>query len=315
VAKAGTGPNDDEGEYWFTVRQSSFSIPFAVQDDRADGVTWTVTRGKQVLASGVGLGAWSPFVSLFEGANDLTVSATDAAGNTTKQLLHVLCDTQAPVVEFVNPVPTSVTSAVFALAGTVYDATTGVRSITIGGQDVVPFSDGSFSATVTLKRGENTITIESIDRVGNTYNQTIHVVYAPPSNAASVHGIQITIGSKTMSVDGMKVTLDAPAQIVQDRTLVPLRAIVEQLGGTISWNAKTRQVTLKARGTTMVLTIGKSTALVNGRVLAIDPNNSKVVPLLMSDRTMLPLRFVAENLGLQVDWNAKTRMITLTWND
>jgi len=74
-------------------------------------------------------------------------------------------------------------------------------------------------------------------------------------------------------------------------------------------------VTVKARGTTIVLTIGKATALVNGKSLAIDPKNSKVVPVISSGRSMLPLRFVAENLDFQVGWNAKTRTITVTWGD
>jgi len=118
-----------------------------------------------------------------------------------------------------------------------------------------------------------------------------------------------------MTGDGVRVALDAPAAIFEDRTFVPLRVLVEHLGGAIAWNAKTRQVTLDVRGTTIVFTIGKATVLVNGKSLAIDPKNSKVVPFIVSDRSMLPLRFVAENLGFQIVWNAKARTITLTWND
>jgi uncharacterized repeat protein (TIGR02543 family) len=146
-------------------------------------------------------------------------------------------------------------------------------------------------------------------------SKTVTATYAPLPHPVSRHTMVLTIDIKTMTVDGARVTLDAPAALLEDRTLVPLRALVEHLGGTISWNAKTRQVILKTRGTTMILTIGKSTALVNGKLLAIDPKNSKVVPILSSSRTMLPLRFVAENLGLQVEWDAKTRTITVNWED
>ncbi|WP_165849379.1 InlB B-repeat-containing protein [Candidatus Cryosericum septentrionale] len=146
-------------------------------------------------------------------------------------------------------------------------------------------------------------------------SKTVTAAYAPLPHPVSGHTMVLTIGSKTMTVDGTEVALDAPAALLEDRTLVPLRAVVEHLGGTISWNAKTRQVTLKARGTTIILTIGKSTALVNGKPLVIDPKNRKVVPILSSSRTMLPLRFVAENLGLQVDWDAKARTITVSWED
>jgi len=146
-------------------------------------------------------------------------------------------------------------------------------------------------------------------------SKTVTATYAPLPHPVSRHTMVLTIDIKTMTVDGARVTLDAPAALLEDRTLVPLRALVEHLGGTISWNAKTRQVILKTRGATMILTIGKSTALVNGKLLAIDPKNSKVVPILSSGRTMLPLRFVAENLGLQVGWDAKTRTITVNWED
>jgi len=146
-------------------------------------------------------------------------------------------------------------------------------------------------------------------------SKTVTATYAPLPHPVSGHTMVLTIDIKTMTVDGARVTLDAPAALLEDRTLVPLRALVEHLGGTISWNAKTRQVILKTRGATMILTIGKSTALVNGKLLAIDPKNSKVVPILSSSRTMLPLRFVAENLGLQVEWDAKTRTITVNWED
>jgi len=146
-------------------------------------------------------------------------------------------------------------------------------------------------------------------------SKTVTATYAPLPHPVSRHTMVLTIDIKTMTVDGARVTLDAPAALLEDRTLVPLRALVEHLGGTISWNAKTRQVTLKVRGITISLTIGKSTALVNGKLLAIDPKNSKVVPVLSSSRTMLPLRFVAENLGLQVEWDAKTRTITVNWED
>src|SRR5664280_3123863 len=148
-------------------------------------------------------------------------------------------------------------------------------------------------------------------------SKTVTATYAPVASfpVSPRHTMVLTIDIKTMTVDSARVVLDAPAAIVEDRTLVPLRAVAEHLGGSIVWDAKTRQVTLKARGTTITLTIGKSTALVNGKSLAIDPKNSKVVPVLSSSRTLLPLRFVAENLGLHVEWNAETRTITVNWED
>jgi hypothetical protein len=177
-----------------------------------------------------------------------------------------------------------------------------VTAIPNAGYHFVSWSDG----VLTAARTDTNVTA----------SKTITATYAPLlPRPVSAHTIVLTIGSKTMIVDGVRVVLDASAAIFEDRTFVPLRALVEQLGGTIAWNAMTRQVTLEVRGTRIILTIGKSTALVNGKSLAIDPKNNKVVPVIVSGRSMLPLRFVAENLGFQIVWNAKLRTITLTWNE
>ena len=54
-------------------------------------------------------------------------------------------------------------------------------------------------------------------------------------------------------------------------------------------------------------------AKVNGVNTPIDPLNPKVVPLIINSRTMLPLRFVTENLGCTVDWDGTTKTITITY--
>jgi len=85
------------------------------------------------------------------------------------------------------------------------------------------------------------------------------------------------------------------------------------LGGTISWNGKERKVTINFNDTVIDLWIDNPKAEVNGETKWIDPNNHDVKPIIINDRTMLPLRFVAENLGCKVDWNATTRTITITY--
>ncbi|MHB8072019.1 MAG: tandem-95 repeat protein [Candidatus Cryosericum sp.] len=225
-------------------------------------------------------------------------------------------DTTPPVVQFIHDLPVQVATSHLSIDVTVRDIQSGLRSLTVDGVQVIPYTDGIFRYDLTLKKGDNTFLMAAVDNAGNQWSQTYHVVYVPSSTPyASAHTMTLVIGSKTMTIDGTRTTLDAPAVIREDRTLVPLRATIESLGGTISWNAKTQQVTVKARGLTIILTIGKSMATVNGKAIAIDPKNSKVVPLLASGRTMLPVRFVAENLGLKVGWDTKTRTITLTWDD
>ena len=219
-------------------------------------------------------------------------------------------------------------TATFAVNINTYAYTLTVTKVGNGTVTLVPAGETyNYGTVVTLTAtpaAGYTFTGWSDDLAGRTNpttiimdaGKTITATYAPSvPRPAFGHSMVLTIGSKTMTVDGAKVALDASAAIFEDRTFVPLRALVEQLGGAIAWNAKTRQVTIEVRGTTIVFTIGKATALVDGKSLAIDPKNSKVVPVISSGRSMLPLRFVAENLGFQVAWNAKAKTITLTWGD
>ncbi|MHB8070542.1 MAG: stalk domain-containing protein [Candidatus Cryosericum sp.] len=123
----------------------------------------------------------------------------------------------------------------------------------------------------------------------------------------------LQVGSPTMKAGSVGIALDSPPVIVESRTLVPIRAVVEALGGTVAWDAATQTVTISLDGTELQLVIGKSSALVNGKSTAIDDTNAKVVPQIVNSRTMLPLRFVAENLGADVQWESSTQTITVTF--
>ncbi|MCX8094746.1 MAG: copper amine oxidase N-terminal domain-containing protein [Caldisericia bacterium] len=63
----------------------------------------------------------------------------------------------------------------------------------------------------------------------------------------------------------------------------------------------------------MELWIGEKIARVNGINTPIDPNNPKVVPMIIQGRTMLPVRFVAENLGCKVEWESTTKTVTIIY--
>jgi hypothetical protein len=93
--------------------------------------------------------------------------------------------------------------------------------------------------------------------------------------------------------------------------MLPVRAIVEALGGTVSWDAARRAVGVILGAKTLELIIAKSFAAVNGIPVAIDPANALVVPVIIKGRTMLPVRFVGEQLGATVGWAAATQVVTL----
>jgi C1A family cysteine protease len=125
--------------------------------------------------------------------------------------------------------------------------------------------------------------------------------------------IVLQVGQTTFTVNGTPNTLDSPPVIKNNRTLLPIRPIVEALGGTVGWDGNERKVTISLGSTTIELWIGKNTARVNGTNTPIDSTNSKVVPEIINGRTMLPLRFVTENLGCQLQWDPNTKTITITY--
>ena len=223
-------------------------------------------------------------------------------------------DTTPPTITITSPVDfETVNEDTVTVSGKVTDDKSGVASVTVNGNTVTINDDGSFSVSVSLTKGDNTIKIVATDKAGNKATKTIVVTYKPQ--------IVITLqpNNPYMTVNGVKQEIDPgrgtkPVIIPKwGRTVVPIRAIVEALGGSIGWDGKERKVTINLNGTTIELWIGKPKASVNGVMKWIDPKNHDVKPIIVNGRTMLPLRFVAENLGCTVDWDSVTRTITIKY--
>lgn len=109
-----------------------------------------------------------------------------------------------------------------------------------------------------------------------------------------------------VQLDGRELTLDVPPVIENGRTLVPLRDIAEALGAAVNWEEKTRTVTIKKESTVIKLTIGSNTALKNTERITLDAP-AKIT----GSRTMVPLRFVSEALGVKVQWDPAARLVSL----
>jgi hypothetical protein len=107
--------------------------------------------------------------------------------------------------------------------------------------------------------------------------------------------------------------MDVAPILLQDRTLLPIRFVVEPLGGTIVWDQKEKKVTITRGTTTIELWIGSNMAKVNGIEKMIDPENANVKPIIVKPgRTMLPLRFISETLGCKVEWEQLTQKIIVS---
>lgn len=97
---------------------------------------------------------------------------------------------------------------------------------------------------------------------------------------------------------GQMLQFDVPPQLINGRTMVPLRVIFESIGATVGWDDTTQTVTSTKDATTVSLTIGVPSITVNGNVIALD-----TAPCVIDGRTLVPARAVSEAFGLKVDWD------------
>lgn len=130
---------------------------------------------------------------------------------------------------------------------------------------------------------------------GSSSSSSDHTVVKPEYDTRIV----LKIGSCNVNVDDATVSSDAAPVIVDGSTMVPLRIITETLGGTADWDGTNRTVTLHIDGKTLTMTIDK-----------IIPGFD-VTPVIIHDRTYVPIRYVAEALGATVQWAAETQQIII----
>lgn len=125
---------------------------------------------------------------------------------------------------------------------------------------------------------------------------------APNISAASSDEI-------TIYLDGSQLKTDvAPYLKPKDNvTMVPLRVISEGIGASTKWNQATKTVNIQGTYTSISLTNGKTTGIVDGKTVNLTTSVE-----IIRGRVMVPLRFVSEHLGLQVTWNQSAKTIKLT---
>ncbi len=117
--------------------------------------------------------------------------------------------------------------------------------------------------------------------------------------------ITLTIGSPELQVNGVSQTMDvAPKIMGQGYTMVPVSFVAQTLGIGVEWLAETRQVYLTADGQEMLLTIGSTTAYINGAAYEM-PYPAIIDNSLSQGRTLVHIRFVGEAFGCSLDWAPK----------
>ena len=110
-----------------------------------------------------------------------------------------------------------------------------------------------------------------------------------------------------VTLNGKELAFDSQPVIQNDTTLVPLRAIFEALGMEVTWDEATSTVTAVKDGITVILTIGSTCAYQNGRQIQL-----LTAPIISAqNRTLVPVRFIAESLGLTVSWQEEAQTVSI----
>ncbi len=111
----------------------------------------------------------------------------------------------------------------------------------------------------------------------------------------------------TVTLNGHRVVFDVPARIIGDRTMVPVRQLLEALGATIEWNGELREVITTRGEDTLKFRIGEPELYKNGELIY----NFDTLPVIIEEngesRTLIPLRAVSEAFGYTVEWEVSTR--------
>ena len=133
------------------------------------------------------------------------------------------------------------------------------------------------------------------------------------ANGTMIHAVEriqedkaiFKIGSTDVQLFGKQTQLEVPPEVVEGRTLLPLRFIGEQLlEAYVGYNAKTKQITVRQNDTVIELKVGSTVATVNGEEVQLD-----AIPMIKEGTTLLPLRFMVEAFDLKINYDAVTKNI------
>jgi len=158
---------------------------------------------------------------------------------------------------------------------------------------------GDKSLIIQIDSGHN---INEYDEKNNIYEKKIHIF------KLSSMVLKIWINSTIGYVNDKKIELETPPIIINKRTMVPLRFIVENFGGNIYWNNLDSSIKIVFPEKEILMWINNSIAYINGDKYILD-----APPVIINGRTLVPIRFVAEALGSYVFWNPVDSGVTIIY--
>ncbi|KHF31544.1 hypothetical protein CM49_06246 [Paenibacillus sp. P1XP2] len=118
--------------------------------------------------------------------------------------------------------------------------------------------------------------------------------------------VVMAIGQKSFTANGQSKTMEVAPVMKGASTYIPIKYVLDTFGGRAVWDAANQRITVTRGGKVMDLTVGDTDFILNGK-----RKGANVAPYISNGRTLVPLRLVSEQLGLNVKWEQKTKTVTI----
>lgn len=177
---------------------------------------------------------------------------------------------------------------------------------TVYNGDKTLLSSNNISYSRKLKAGTYYVEVKP-RHWGDSYSNGTYTLSAgfPNSNIVKSE-ILLTVNSKIAKVNGKNKTLLAAPYVKSGTTLVPIRLISEELGASVQWKASNQSIKIVMDGTVVDMRVGSRFVTVNGSTRTLP-----MVPEVKNGTTFVPVRFISEEYGRSVTWNAKSQQILI----
>lgn len=173
-------------------------------------------------------------------------------------------------------------------------------------ESVLPSKEEKHKLVEYIKKLYPNINIQAIKFIAGTMLVATIVLPAHPQNKVYAQTNQIVKNKNTVTVimGNYYIKPDVEPFLYRDRAMLPLRAISEVFGATVTWDQKSKLVTIKKDNNEIKLWVGSKLAISDKTDYNMD-----VEPIIVSSRVMVPLRFVMDVFGIDLRWDQKSSTV------
>ncbi len=268
----------------------------------------------------------SKAIAIPDGMHTLHFYAIDSQGRKElpENVIQFKVDTVKPVITITSPQNNATINGNSAV---IHGMTEKGTAVTINGNSIPISTNGSFQFLATGE-GSTTYTIKAVDLAGNENESKLTVIFNklapanPPKLTVSAPADGTTLYQTPVVVQGQTdkdatVTINGKDATVQADGSFTASIIVPQGENIIKVvalrNGKTKEVDIRIKylkNVSIKLQIKNKNAIVNGTVVSLD-----APPIIKSNRTLIPLRFISESFGAIVQWDPVLKIVDIQFND